>query len=389
MKIGIFGGTFNPVHQGHVHLAQQCVEELKLDKLLVIPTKQPPHKQVQELASGEHRAQMCRLAFAEIPQAQVSEMELHREGKSYTADTLTQLKQQFPQAQFYLIVGGDMFLTFHQWNRFEEILQGAALCAACRSQDELPKLQQAKGFLEQYSKNLIILKTRVLEISSTQVRAMLHSQEDCSGVLAPAVYRCILENKLYCATEFERQLAEYILLLQKLLKPGRFSHSLNVAQQTELLAKAHGADVKKAKIAGLLHDICKNMPLEEQLHWAKKSDIILDNTILKQPHVWHGFAAAGYLAHELKITDVQIINAVRYHTVARENMSLLEQIVYLADLTSKERDFPSAASLRETVLRSLEEGMLLSLEYTMRQLLDSKSILCLDTCRAYNQYIQL
>ena len=145
MKIGIFGGTFNPVHQGHVHLAQQCVEELKLDKLLVIPTKQPPHKQAQELASGEHRAQMCRLAFAEIPQAQVSEMELHREGKSYTADTLTQLKQQFPQAQFYLIVGGDMFLTFHQWNRFEEILQGAALCAACRSQDELPKLQQAKG----------------------------------------------------------------------------------------------------------------------------------------------------------------------------------------------------------------------------------------------------
>ena len=117
MKIGIFGGTFNPVHQGHVHLAQQCVEELKLDKLLVIPTKQPPHKQVQELASGEHRAQMCRLAFAEIPQAQVSEMELHREGKSYTADTLTQLKQQFPQAQFYLIVGGDMFLTFHQIGR--------------------------------------------------------------------------------------------------------------------------------------------------------------------------------------------------------------------------------------------------------------------------------
>ena len=388
MKIGIFGGTFNPIHTGHVHLAQMCIEQLQLDKLLVIPAKQPPHKTAKELASGEHRAQMCRLAFQDIPQAEVSEMELNREGKSYTADTVAQLKQQYPLAQFYLIVGSDMFLTFHQWNRFEEILHSVTLCTASRSPDETHKLQKARELLLQYSKNLSILEDEVVEVSSTQVREMLHDHEDCSPLLPESVYRYILENKLYCETEYESLLAEYILLLRRLLKPKRFTHSLNVAQQAVVLAKAHGGDVKKAQIAGLLHDICKNMPQEEQLQWVQKSDIIWDNTIVKQPHLWHGFAAAGYIAHELKIDDEQIINAVRYHTVARENMCLLEEIVYLADLTSKERDFPGAERMRQVAMQSLEEGMCQSLIYTIDKLLKNRSILCLDTCQAYNWYIQ-
>lgn len=182
---------------------------------------------------------------------------------------------------------------------------------------------------------------------------------------------------------------DYVAMIQRMLKPKRFEHSLNVAEQAVILAEMYHENTDKAYLAGILHDVCKNMPTEEQLQWVKKSDIILDSGILQQPKVWHGIAGSVFIQDELGVTDEDIINAVRYHTIGRENMSRLEQIVYLADLTSKERNYSDVGKVRKLAQKSLWDGMQYSLMYTVGNLVKTESPICLDTCRAYNQYLQV
>ena len=180
----------------------------------------------------------------------------------------------------------------------------------------------------------------------------------------------------------------YVQTIRELLHNKRFDHSLNVAQRAVELAKRYGEDEQKAYIAGILHDICKNMQPEEQLQWMKKSAIILDENLLEQPPVWHGFAGAEYIRQQLGIEDEDIINAVRYHTVARAGMSRLEQIIYLADLTSSERDYPDVERMRRLSDRSLREGMREALVFAVSNQAQRHAPLCLDTCKAYNEYLR-
>lgn len=141
-RIGIFGGTFNPVHSGHLLLARHYLDALKLDRLLVIPTGTPPHKDAPELLDGEKRMQLCALAFEDQPRVQLCDIELRREGKSFTVDTVGWLRQQYPQAQLYLLVGSDMFLSFERWKSWQQILQQVTLCTAARSSGELLQLRR-------------------------------------------------------------------------------------------------------------------------------------------------------------------------------------------------------------------------------------------------------
>lgn len=175
-------------------------------------------------------------------------------------------------------------------------------------------------------------------------------------------------------------------LLEEKLSGFRQLHSRNVAAQAAHLAEKWGADPERAFFAGFFHDICKEMPREEQLQWLGKSDIIVDELFLKQPKIWHGFAAAEYLRCELNVSDPDILNAVRYHTTARAGMSLLEQIIYLADLTSAERDYPDVAVMQKLVDTSLQDAMLYALQYIMGDLVKRRVPVCSFTWEAYNEY---
>ena len=185
---------------------------------------------------------------------------------------------------------------------------------------------------------------------------------------------------------------DYTPLVRSMLKPERFVHSVNVAQQALKLAQHYHASpqlCEKAYTAGILHDICKNMSHEEQLHWIEKSGIILDDVIAAQPQVWHGIAASVYLKEELSIEDEDLLHAVRYHTLGRRGMSQLEMIVYLADLTSAERNYPDVDEMRQAVMRSLEEGMYRSLAFSLQSLLQKKQPIAQDSWEAYNQYLAI
>lgn len=201
-KIAIFGGTFNPPHMGHIRLVKAFEEQKGFDKVLIIPTYLPPHKQSTQLASCEDRLQMCRLAFSQ-PVFEISDIEVQRGGKSYTYDTLKQLAKVYKDAQFYLIIGSDMFLTFHEWRMAEEIFDLCTVCAALREDDKsLAELQEyaKKFFPERADKlNIVLSDFKPLEVSSTQLRQKIGEGQDVSNLVPKAVLEYINGRGLYNA----------------------------------------------------------------------------------------------------------------------------------------------------------------------------------------------
>ena len=198
MRTGVYGGTFNPVHLGHVKLAEAYRQALELDRLLVIPDCQPPHKQAEDLATGPQRLEMCRLAFAGDPMAQVSDLELRRGSRSYTVDTLEQLRAQSPEDTFYLIMGGDMFLTVAQWHDARRIFQLAVLCAGSREPGERERLRRHGDFLrERYGAESQIIPFSPLAISSTQIRERVRRGEPIDDLVPAGVSQYIQTHRLY------------------------------------------------------------------------------------------------------------------------------------------------------------------------------------------------
>lgn len=196
-KIAMFGGTFNPIHRGHVFLAEEFQRALELDEVLLIPTNVPPHKQASDLASGEDRLEMCRLAVAGHPHLRVSDIEMRREGKSYTVDTLHQLQEIYPDAQLHLIMGADMFLSLHHWVQFEEILRIAVICAATRDQADHEALTQCGEELKKYGARYFLLPVQPPTVSSTEIRQAIAQGASTDALLLPCVREYIDQKQLY------------------------------------------------------------------------------------------------------------------------------------------------------------------------------------------------
>lgn len=197
-KIGILGGTFNPIHKGHVWLAQQFSRRLSLDQLLLIPTKQPTHKQAPCLVSAHHRLEMCRLAVEPFGFL-VSDLEVSRPTDSYTVLTLRELRRQFPEDAFYLLMGEDMFLTLAQWKEPQDIFSMAVLCVSPRSCDpgNLERLREYARSLEPMGANSLLLDIPYLPVSSTKIRETVQNGGDLREWVPDAVADYITAHHLY------------------------------------------------------------------------------------------------------------------------------------------------------------------------------------------------
>ncbi|MBC8569263.1 bis(5'-nucleosyl)-tetraphosphatase (symmetrical) YqeK [Zongyangia hominis] len=170
-----------------------------------------------------------------------------------------------------------------------------------------------------------------------------------------------------------------------MLDDYRYHHSLCVAKEAVRLVKKYGGDEQKAYIAGILHDILKNTPLSDQLHWIKKSGIIFDSIQLASPPIWHGFAASAFIKEELQIADEDILLAVRYHTTGRAGMTHLEKIIYMADMTSADRSYKDVDAMRKKVNKNLDEALLDSLKFSVSSLAKKGLPIPYDTIMAYNE----
>lgn len=197
--IGILGGTFNPPHNGHIRLAGEFREKLDLDKILLIPTYTPPHKQAKELAGTKDRLNMCSLIAEKADFLEVSDIEIRRGGKSYTVDTLRELTGEHPENSYFFLMGSDMFLTFHLWREYREIFSLCTICVASReNSSDLERLTSyaKKTFGEKWTK-VRFSPLEPMELSSTQVREALHRGESLRGLVPPEIEQYITERGLY------------------------------------------------------------------------------------------------------------------------------------------------------------------------------------------------
>lgn len=178
--------------------------------------------------------------------------------------------------------------------------------------------------------------------------------------------------------------SKYIDYLKEHLNEHRFIHTMNVAEKSASLAKMYGADENKAYLCGLLHDICKNDSEEKMLQCFKKFGIILDDVQKCVPLLWHSIAGAVIIKEKFNINDIEIINAVRYHTTGRENMTKLDKIIYLADIISDDRDFDGVEELRKTANEDLDLAVFKCLQSSIRDILSKNRPVHIDTVKAYN-----
>lgn len=198
MKTGVFGGTFNPVHKGHIMLAQYCMDSVGLDRIIMIPTAVPPHKISNNLASENDRLNMCKLACRGKENFFVSDIEIKRQGKSYTYETLTQLKEIYPDDHLYTIMGADMFLTLDRWKNPEIIFEKSSIITIPRDEENKHELENFYNkVLKAMGASSVILPNPVMSVSSTFIRENLDNFNLISDMLDKGVYDYIIKNNLY------------------------------------------------------------------------------------------------------------------------------------------------------------------------------------------------
>lgn len=196
MKIGIYGGSFNPPHNGHLYLANEVSRRLNLDKLIIIPSNISPQKANNGNIDPVHRINMCKDVF-DSPLFEVSDCEIVRGGKSFTVDTLTFFKEMYPDSEFYLFMGSDMLLSFHKWFRYGDILNMCTLCAISREDEK--NADELRSYANTVLKNgnVLVFDIEPIEVSSSEIREKLKNGKSCKGLISEKTQKYIKENNLY------------------------------------------------------------------------------------------------------------------------------------------------------------------------------------------------
>ena len=373
MKIGIYGGTFNPPHLGHMAAAKAAVAALKLDKLLLIPAAIPPHKALpSDTPAPEHRLAMVeKWADGMGAGAEVSALELEREGKSYTSDTLRAIRQTYPDAELWLLMGTDMFLTLHLWHEPEVILSLAGICAFGRTEQDGEALfaPQREHLQKNFdAKITTITLPGLVDISSTRLREQL---ENGGGgqYLLPSVYGYILMHRLY-GTKADLKnldLNQLRACSYSMMRAKRIPHVMGVEEEAVKLAQRWGADPELARRAGILHDCTKYYELPERLDICEEYGVRLDALEQKAVKLLHSKTGACIARGVFGQPDA-VYDAIFWHTTGKADMTTLEKVLYIADYMEPNRDFDGVERLRHLAYTDLDKAMLLGVEMTIQEM---------------------
>ena len=375
MKIGVYGGTFNPPHLGHLAAARTAVDVLGLDKLLLVPAAIPPHKELpQSTPAPEHRLAMVeKLADAMrlSKVVQVSTLELDRRGKSYTADTLAAIRAQHPEAELWLLMGTDMFLTLHLWHDPAEILRLAGVCAFGRTEQDGEALfaPQREHLARTFGARVTtITLPGLVEISSTRLRELLE-RGGGGEYLPPSVYGYILRHGLYGtrADLKHLDLPRLRACSYSMMREKRVPHVMGVEEEAARLARRWGADEGLARRAGILHDCTKYLELPEQLALCGQYGVELDRLEQQAVKLLHAKTGAC-IARAVFGEPEEVYQAIFWHTTAKADMSLLDKIIYIADYIEPNRDFEGVERLRALAYRDLDKALLLGVETTIQEM---------------------
>ncbi len=364
-RIGIMGGTLDPVHQGHIRMAVSALENQHLGRVLMLPSGNPPHK--SGVTPGEDRFRMLSAACAGLSGLEPCRVEIDREGVIYTVDTLSILREKYPKAALFYIIGADTLMELHKWRNFETVLTLCTFLVCPRSWSYSPaELTAERKRLTALGGSFIMLDMDVIDISSTEVREDIRAGA-ATPLLPVQVREYASAAGLYGATKRIPQGAQWLDSLWHTLSLKRFSHTLAVADTARHLAMIHHLDPVKAEIAGLLHDCAKCLPLKEMQRIARENRLTDDEAILESGALLHSVVGAFLAKTEYGVEDEEIISAIRNHTTGAPGMSKLDMAVWLSDTIEPTRTpYPLLDKVRMLAGLSLEKAMLASLEGTLQ-----------------------
>lgn len=328
-KVALLGGSFDPIHNGHIALAQAALDRLDADEVWFIPARKAPLKD-RVLTDPVHRLNMIRCVCRDDPRLKICDVEFKRNAESFTVDTLRILRESFDDIEFYWIIGADQARQFDLWKEPDKLLELATFAVADRG-EILETIPLKKG--------MIPLPMEPVDVSSTDIR-----NGSRLNLMPESVRQYIIDNELYMPAMIMRQ-----------MNKNRFAHSCSVARLCRELAHAHHLDEHKAWLIGLFHDIAKDLPKEEQAKWVAAC---FPPAALEEHHaIWHGYAGSEIVSRVYGIYDPVIKNAISNH-VKGTSYDPYAMIVFIADKLDPLRGYDSSA-LYHACLHDLYNGFLL------------------------------
>ncbi len=365
MRIGILGGTLDPIHNGHIEIAVRAMDVLGLDGVMLMPSGDPPHK--PRATDKADRLAMAKLAAQAHPGLTASDIEIGRGGITYTVDTLSALAVERPDVRWTYIIGADTLNTLENWREFPHIARLCDFAVINRPgcDVELATLR-ANAITACYDTRVTMLPLSGPTLSSTRIRRQVAAGEDISASVPASVADYIREHGLYLCDFNERQILDR---LKDTLTPHRFTHTLGVADTAERLAPMCGVDPHRARLAGLLHDCAKSMPLEEMRSLVIEHLPDLDSQELETRQILHAPAGMILARDAYGVRDPQILSAIRKHTVGAGDMSPMDALIYVADFIEPGREsFPGLEKARKLAEKDVYRAMLCCAELTARHL---------------------
>lgn len=393
MKIGIYGGTFNPPHLGHLAAARAAAAVLGLDKLVFVPAGTPPHKPLPEVMPTDgQRLELVTIAADQLQMPELTAVwdeELKRPGKSYTSDTLYQASLLWPDAELWLLMGTDMFLTLHTWHKPDAIMSLAGVCAFGRRLADSEELfaPQRQFLADTYQARVATVTIPdLVDISSTRLRELL-AEGKGRDFLPEAVYGYILREKLYgtFADLTRLNMEDLRCVSYSMVKARRVPHIRGTEEEAARLARRWGADEETMRRAAILHDCTKYLSLEEHLALCDKYGVELDGMERVTEKLLHSKTGA-ILARHMFGQDDEVYRAIFYHTTGRADMSLAEKIIYVADYIEPNRDFEGVEEFRALAYADLDRAVAMGTRLAMEEMEARGKIVHHNTAEAYAYY---
>ncbi|MDR3239054.1 MAG: nicotinate-nucleotide adenylyltransferase [Clostridiales bacterium] len=359
-RVAVMGGSFDPIHFGHLAAAEAVRCQFHMQRVLFIPTGNPPHK--CPITSADDRCHMTQLAVAGHSCFDVSRMEIDRPGATHTVDTLKELRMACgPKTKIYFIAGADALEEMTSWNQAERLFSLCAFVAATRPGCDREALEKrAAAIRTKYRAQIYVAEVPALDISSSNLRERVRNGQSIKYLTPDAVEEYIRKHDLY---REDIDLDAAWRLVENALSEKRWLHTQGVMETAVRLAERYGVSRRKAYTAGLLHDCAKEIPHEEKRALCGALGVQVDDIMSRQMDLTHGFLGAAIARRDCQIEDKAVLNAICYHTTGRKKMALLEKVLFIADMIEPGReDYEGLTEIRGLAYSDIDKAVLCGLQ---------------------------
>jgi nicotinate-nucleotide adenylyltransferase len=374
VKLAVLGGSFDPVHIGHLSIADEVLSRFGYDRVVLVPTAVSPLKRDAAAASGDDRLRMLSASVADDPRMVVDDCEIRRGGVSYTIDTIEDIERRYrPDGKLGLIVGEDLIAAFPSWRRVDELAAKVDLLLATRDRDD----DVPFAYPHQRIDNAPV------RVSSRAIRRAVASGGPWRYLVPAGVRELIAQGGLYGAavarSPYDAVIAAVERAAQAELSPGRYLHSRSVARMSADLCAVHGCDPDAGYLAGIAHDLCKEYPADELVRLAAGDGEPVSEVERAKPALLHARAAVQVLRTRFGVNDGAVHEAIRRHTFGASGMGPLAKIVYICDKIEPTR-LDVSPGLRDSVrIAALDDLFAATVKDTVRYLRDRGHAVSSDT----------